>query len=80
MPQSVGTASISGTASMAALRQHVEQLQSQLRLARAKQEADAALVEELQRDNTRLKQLVESASEVGHTANLTRVWRVEGDG
>ena len=49
---------------MTTLRQYVDELSAQLKLARAKQETDAKAVKDLQEENLRLKQLVESASEV----------------
>ncbi|GLI69120.1 hypothetical protein VaNZ11_013673 [Volvox africanus] len=53
---------------MTALRQHVEELSSQLKYARTKQETDGKLIKELEAENTRLKNLVDSAGEVSDAA------------
>ncbi|GIL42763.1 hypothetical protein Vafri_156 [Volvox africanus] len=53
---------------MTALRQHVEELSSQLKYARTKQETDGKLIKELEAENARLKNLVDSAGEVSDAA------------
>jgi hypothetical protein len=59
-----GGASGSGM-QMSQLRVYVETVSAQLRLAKAKEESDTVLIDQLQRENGRLQQLADSASEVG---------------
>ena len=54
-----------GGAQMSQLRIYVETVSAQLRLAKAKEESDTVLIEQLQRENGRLQELADSASEVG---------------